>query len=79
MSVWPWLGNEEATVQRQADLWRLLGPRPMLDDSPSGTLLKTQVTEFARVQHWTLSLNNEEPVPAMLLHPLHGSPRGIVL
>ncbi len=51
----------------------------MLDGSLSGTLLKAEVTEFARVEHWTLSLNSEEPVPALLLHPLHEPPRGIVL
>ncbi len=79
MKPWPWLGDAEATAQRRADLWRLLGPRPMLDGAPSGTLLKTEVTEFARVEHRTLSLNSEEPVPALLLHPLHEPPRGIVL
>ena len=41
--------------------------------------LETEITEFARVEHWTLSLNSEEPVPALLLHPLHEPPRGIVL
>jgi pimeloyl-ACP methyl ester carboxylesterase len=51
----------------------------MLDGSPSGTLLKAVITEFARVEHWSLSLNSEEPVPALLLHPPHGAPRGIVL
>ena len=51
----------------------------MLDGAPSGTLIKTEVTEFARVEQWTLSLNSEEPVPALLLHPLHEAPRGIVL
>ncbi len=51
----------------------------MLDGAPSGTLLKTEVTDFARIEHWTLSLNLEEPVPALLLHPLHEPPRGIVL
>lgn len=51
----------------------------MLDGAPSGALLKTAVTEFARVEHWTLVLNSEEPVPALLLHPLHEPPRGIVL
>jgi pimeloyl-ACP methyl ester carboxylesterase len=51
----------------------------MLSGAPSGTLLKTQVTGFARIEHWTLSLNSEEPVPALLLHPLHEVPRAIVL
>lgn len=51
----------------------------MLDGSPSGTLFKTEVTQLARVEYWTLSLNSEEPVPALLLHPLHAPPRGIVL
>jgi pimeloyl-ACP methyl ester carboxylesterase len=76
---WPWLGDAAATAQRRADLWRLLGPRPMLNAPPTGVLLKTEITEFARIEHWTLTLNNEEPVPALLLHPLHAPPRGIVL
>ncbi len=79
MKLWPWLGDTAATAQRRADLWRLLGPRPMLDGAPSGTLLETEVTEFAHVEHWTLSLNSDEPVPALLLHPLHEPPRGIIL
>ena len=79
MKPWLWLGDATATAQRREDLWRLLGPRPMLDGAPSGTLIKTEVTEFARVEQWTLSLNSEEPVPALLLHPLHEPPRGIVL
>ena len=79
MKPWSWLGDAEATAQRRADLSRLLGPRPMLDGAPSGTLLKTEVTEFVRIEHWTLSLNSEEPVPALLLHPLHEPPRGVVL
>ena len=79
MKPWLWLGDAGATAQRRADLWRLLGPRPMLDGAPSGTLIKTEVSEFARVEQWTLSLNSEEPVPALLLHPLHEPPRGIVL
>ena len=79
MKPWLWLGDAGATAQRRADLWRLLGPRPMLDGAPSGTLIKTEVTDFARVEQWTLSLNSEEPVPALLLHPLHEPPRGIVL
>ena len=79
MKPWLWLGDAEATAQRRADLWRLLGPRPKLHGAPSGTLLKTEVTDFARIEHWMLSLNSEESVPALLLHPLHQSPRGIVL
>ncbi len=79
MKPWPWLGDAEATTQRRVDLWRLLGPRPMLDGPPAGNLLKTEITEFARVEHWTLSLNSEEPVPALLLHPLREPPHGIVL
>lgn len=51
----------------------------MLDGDPTGILLKTEVADFARVEHWSLSLNNEEPVPALLLHPLHEPARGIVM
>lgn len=79
MKLWPWLGDAQAAKRRRADLWRLLGPRPMLDCAPSGTLVKTEVTGFARIEHWTLSLNCEEAVPALLLHPLNEPPRGIVL
>lgn len=79
MKPWPWLGDSEATPQRRADLWRLLGPRPMLDSGPSGTLQKTEVSEFARIEYWMLALNSEEPVAALLLHPLHEPPRGVVL
>ncbi len=78
MKLWPWLGDAAATARRRDDLWRLLGPRPMLDEAPSGTLLKTEVTEFARAEHWTLSLNSEEAVPTLLLFPLQQPPRGIV-
>jgi len=76
---WSWLGDTVATAQRRTDLWRLLGPGPTLDDSPSGTLLESEITESARVEHWTLLLNSEEPVPALLLHPLHEPPRRIVM
>ena len=51
----------------------------MLDGAPSGALLKTEITEFARVEHWTLFLNSEEPVPALLLLPLQEPPCGVVL
>ena len=51
----------------------------MLGGSPGGTLLRSEITPFARVEHWMLALNSEEPVPALLLHPLHEAPRGIVL
>lgn len=51
----------------------------MLNGPPSGTLIKTEVTESARIEHWTLSLNSEEPVPALLVHPLNELPRSIVL
>ena len=62
-----------------ADLWRLLGPRPTPGGSPGGALLRSEITPFARVEHWMLALHSEEPVPALLLHPLHESPRGIVV
>lgn len=57
----------------------MLGPRPVLSGAPSGTLGKTAITSFARIEHWSLSLNSEESVPALLLYPLHEPPRGIVL
>lgn len=79
MKPWPWVGDAAATALRRDDLWRLLGPRPALKGSPAGTLLKSETTDFARVEHWTLTLNSEESVPALVLHPLHQPPRGIVL
>ncbi|MEO8411292.1 MAG: hypothetical protein ABI478_12050 [Propionivibrio sp.] len=60
-------------------MWRLLGARPTIAGAPSGSLLKTEITLFARVEHWRLRLNDEEPVPALLLHPLQLAPRGVVL
>jgi pimeloyl-ACP methyl ester carboxylesterase len=51
----------------------------MLNGVPSGTLLKTEVTDFARIEHWSLLLNSAEAVPALLLYPLDKPPRGIVL
>ena len=79
MTQWPWLGDDAATAQRRADLWRLLGPRPALKKSPSGVLLKTETTANARVESWRLTLNSEEPVPAILMHPLNIPPRGLVI
>lgn len=51
----------------------------MLEGVPSAKLLTTKLTDFARIEHWTLSVNSEELVPALLLHPLHEPPRGIIL
>lgn len=79
MTPWSWLGDKAATAQRRQDLWRLLGPRPSLNDAPSGTLLATSETAFARIEHWTLTLNAVEPVPALLLLPKEQPPRGIVI
>ena len=76
---WPWLGDDLATAARRADLRRLLGPLPMLDAAPSGELLATERQPFARIQRWRLTLNNQEPVPALLLLPPDGEPRGLVL
>lgn len=79
MKLWPWLGNPAATAQRREDLWRLLGPRPSLDNEPQGDLIRQETTEAARVEYWTLRLNSEEPVPALLLRPLRRPPHGVVL
>ena len=79
MSLWPWLGDPAATSQRREVLWRLLGPRPGLHGLPSGALLHTERTAAATVEHWTLTLNGDEPVPALLLLPREAAPRGLVL
>ena len=79
MTQWSWLGDKAATAQRRQDLWRLLGPRPSLSGAPSGTLRATAETAFARIEHWTLTLNAVEPVPALLLLPKEQPPRGIVI
>ena len=76
---WPWLGDERATAGRRDALRRLLGPLPALDGSPGGELIGTQDLAFARVEHWRLKLNREEPVPALLLLPTDRAPRGLVL
>lgn len=74
-----WLGNAAATAQRRASLWRLLGPRPALATAPYGVLQRASETATARVEHWTLTLNTLEPVPALLLRPREVTPRGLVL
>ena len=82
MKPWPWLGDEAATPRHRGDLWRLLGPRPVLAEAPSDVLLKTETTANARVETWLLTLNSEEPVPAILMRPLHRlgpPPRSLVL
>ena len=79
MKPWPWLGDTDATVQRRVDLWRRLGPRPALATPPTGAQMSTRESAFAHVENWTLTLNSEAPVPALLLRPLHRAPRGLVL
>ncbi len=74
-----WLGDTAATARRRADLWRLLGPRPALATPPAGTKTSTRETALARVENWTLTLNGEEPVPALLLRPLNRAACGLVL
>lgn len=77
--MWPWLGDPLATAQRRADLWRLVGPRPALSGPPHGELLRRESTDACQVEHWSLTLNHVEPVPALLLRPLDAPPRGLVL
>ena len=79
MKPWPRLGDTDATAQRRADLWRLLGSRPALATPPTGEKMSTRETAFSHVEDWVLSLNSEAPVPALLLRPLNCSPRGLVL
>ncbi len=79
MRQWSWLGDAAATAQRHSDLWRLLGPRPALVEPPSGVLIATQTTENARVETWTLTLNSEETVPAILMRPRDKPSRSLVL
>ncbi len=79
MTPWPWLGDCDATARRRADLWRLLGPRPVLESALAGTHTSTRETTFAQIENWTLHLNSEEPVPAILLRPRNRAPLGLVL
>lgn len=79
MKAWSWLGDAAATARRRTDLWRLLGPRPALAMPPTGVKTSTRDTAHARVENWALTLNSEEPVPALLLRPLNRAPRGLVL
>lgn len=79
MKHYSWLGDTLATDARRQALWRLLGPRPWLEGAPSGVLRAREATQFAHVERWTLTLNAVEPVPALLLLPKHGPPRGVVL
>lgn len=76
---WPWLGDARATARRRRALWSLLGPRPALAGPPSGQLLASETWQSARVERWLLRLNREQAVPALLLHPLAGPPRGLLL
>lgn len=79
MTQWSWLGDDAATAQRRADLWRLLGPRPALAEPTSGVPISTRTTENASIEIWQLKLNSEELVPAILVRPLSAPPRGLVL
>ena len=79
MKPWPWLGDEQATAARRESLKRLLGPLPVRDGAPSGELIGARDFAFARIEHWRVALNGEEPVPALLLLPLDVEPRGLVL
>lgn len=76
---WPWLGDAAAIARRRDDLWRLLGPRPTITQAPHGKLLRHETSAVASIEHWTLTLNDEEPVPALLLRPLQQPARGVVL
>lgn len=76
---WSWLGDPAATARRREDLWRLLGPRPALAGTAQGTLLRQERGTAAHIEHWSLKLNDEEIVPALLLRPLREAPRGLVL
>jgi dienelactone hydrolase len=76
---WSWLGDLEATQRRRAALWRLLGPRPSLPTAPSGNLVETSDISSARIERWSLTLNTDEVVPALLMRPNHQLPRGVVI
>jgi len=77
--LWSWLGDPAATAQRRAELWRLLGPRPRAAAAARSTLLRQERGTAAHIEYWTLALNDEEPVPALLLRPLREAPRGLIL
>jgi dienelactone hydrolase len=69
------VGEGGGEGRRQA-LWRLLGPRPWRDGGVAGERLGR---EHHGVERWRLHLNREQPVPALLLTPPGGAPRGVVL
>ncbi len=77
--MWPWLGDADATARRRDDLWRLLGPRPWREGGVAGEALGRSTAGSAIVERWRLHLNAEQPVPALLLRPRTGAPRGVVL
>lgn len=78
--MWPWLGNAQAAAKRREDLWRLLGPRPLLNEGVGGECLDRRDAGHAQVERWRLQLNREQAVPALLLRPPGGGPlRGLVL
>jgi len=73
--MWPWLGDAAATARRREDLWRLLGARPWPEGGVGGELIERR----DGLEHWRLRLNREQDVPALLLRPRDGTPRGVVL
>lgn len=77
--MWPWLGDAAATAQRRNDLWRLLGPRPWREGGVVGERLTLTEHDDVVNERWCLQLNAEQPVPALLLRPRDGAPRGVVL
>jgi dienelactone hydrolase len=72
--MYAWLGDPQATAQRRAALWRLLGRRPWRDEGVGGVCIGRD----GDVERWRLDLNREQPVPALLWRP-RLPPRGLVL
>ena len=75
--MWPWLGDAAATARRRDDLWRLLGPRPW-PALGQGAVGGDWVARDDGIERWSLQLNAEQPVPALLLRPARPL-RGVVL
>ena len=79
--MFAWLGDEQATAQRRAELWRLLGPRSRREGGVKGHCLCRELHDSsAQVEHWLLDLHRAPAVPALLVLPPEGRvPRGAVL
>lgn len=59
-------------MQKRELLYSLLGDLPPIDRAVSGRCITTQEHDAMQVEHLTLDLNGEEPVPAYFIYPSKG-------